>query len=97
MRILVLAAAAALAATAAHAQRLDASRMTCAQARAVVVQSGAVILGSGPHIYDRFVAGANFCSFGETTQPGFIATRDNPACLAGGICYTPDRRRIFDD
>lgn len=90
-------AAAMLAATAAHAQRLDVSRLTCAQTRAAVARSGAVILGSGPCIYDRYVADLRFCAFGEITKPGFIATRDNPDCFAGGLCNTPDRQRLFDD
>ncbi|MET0606349.1 MAG: hypothetical protein ABWZ80_07820 [Beijerinckiaceae bacterium] len=96
MRALLIAAA-LLAASTAEAQRLDTLRMSCGQTRAVVAQQGAVILGTGPNIYDRYVANSNFCAFGETTRPGWVQTRDNANCVAGGLCYTPDRRPLFDD
>lgn len=83
-------------ASAAQAQRLDTMRMSCDQARAVVARNGAVVLGSGPHIYDRYVSSARFCSYGELTQQGFAPTRDAQACPVGGLCMTPDRQRDND-
>ena len=98
IRILLAAAAlAAIAVPSASAQRLDTTRMTCGQARAVVASQGAAVLSSGPNIYDRYVASRSFCSVGETTQPAFVATRDSAACPVGGVCYTPDRHRIFEE
>ena len=97
MRALVAAVALLSGIAAAEAQRLDTLRLSCGQVRAAVARNGAVILGTGPNIYDRYVVDRRFCAFGEITRPGWVQARDTPSCLAGGLCYTPDRRWFFDD
>lgn len=68
MRSLLIAASLLSSAFAANAQRLNSLRMTCDQARAIVASRGAVLLGSGPHVYDRYVAGSRFCEPGEVAR-----------------------------
>lgn len=94
---LAIAFVALLAAGAAQAQRLDTTQMSCAQARATVARAGAIVLNSGPHIYDRYVSDRRFCSFGEVTELAFAPTRDTAMCPVGDLCKTPESRRVFDD
>lgn len=81
------AAAAALLATAASAQpRPSTLGMSCAQTRALVASRGAVVLGTGPYTYDRYVAHTGFCPHDQTTEPAYERTRDNPQCYVGDRC-----------
>lgn len=96
MRLIILSAA-LLSAASAQAQRLDTTRMSCDQARATVARAGAVVLNSGPHIYDRYVSDRRFCSFGDVTELAFAPTRDTAMCPVGDLCKTPGSRRVFDD
>jgi hypothetical protein len=75
------------AATPASAQsRPDSLTMTCSAAQALVRERGAVVIGTGPNVFDRYVADRRFCMPTQVTQNAFIATRDNRNCLVGGIC-----------
>jgi hypothetical protein len=75
------------AATPASAQsRPDSLTMTCSAAQALVRQRGAVVIGTGPNVFDRYVADRRFCMPTQVSQNAFIATRDNRNCLVGGIC-----------
>ncbi len=80
---------AALAPQPASAQRPDLRRMSCAQAQATVARYGAIVMTTGPHTYQRFVAGPRFCDHWETVRPAQSATRDTPHCVVGYICETP--------
>lgn len=81
----------ALSAGASAAQgRPDARTMTCGQARALVQQSGAVVLTTGRYTYDRYVASERHCAFAETIERAWIATRDTPSCFVGYVCV-PER------
>ena len=59
--------------------------MSCAQAQALVQREGAVVIGTGPNLYDRFVTDAGYCT-SKRSKPAWIATRDNPQCLVGQLC-----------
>ncbi|MGL4445894.1 MAG: hypothetical protein ACRCU1_19885 [Alsobacter sp.] len=75
------------AATPASAQsRPDSLTMTCSAAQALVRERGAIVIGTGPNVFDRFVADRRFCMPTQVTQNAFITTRDNRNCLVGGIC-----------
>jgi hypothetical protein len=92
---LVLAAVAAvsLSIDAAQAQgRPDSLRMSCASARGLVSTRGAVVLGSGRDIYDRFVAAQGFCQRDEVTKPAWVPTADTRQCFVGYRC-----ERVEDD
>ena len=68
--------------------------MNCGTAAATVARAGAVVLTTGPHTYDRFVATASFCLLGETAEPAIAPTTDSPQCQVGYVCK---RRRTGSD
>ncbi|MDQ0348387.1 hypothetical protein [Ancylobacter vacuolatus] len=59
--------------------------MSCAQARALVQREGAVVIGTGPNLYDRFVTDAGYCT-SKRSKPAWIETRDEAQCLVGQLC-----------
>ncbi len=71
--------------------RPDSLTLTCQAARALVLRNGAIVIGTGPYIYDRYVADRSRCAPTQGTRPGFIATRDNPQCYVGDTCSEIDR------
>jgi hypothetical protein len=87
-RTTLLGLVAALAAvTSAVAQaRPSTVRMTCAQARGLVVAHGGIVLGTGGYTYDRFVAHRGFCLITEVTRAAWVPTRDAPQCFVGYTC-----------
>jgi outer membrane protein assembly factor BamB len=60
--------------------------MGCARAAGIVSAQGAVVLGTGTYTYDRYVSGTNFCALGETIEPAWVPTTDNPQCFVGYQC-----------
>jgi hypothetical protein len=83
---------AALAASPAQAQaRPDTLALSCREAAALVNRGGAVVLGTGPNIYDRYVREIRFCSGAEQLKAEWVKTRDNPQCFIGYTCYVPSR------
>lgn len=74
-------------ATAVVAQpRASTPGMSCGQARALVASQGAVVLGTGPNTYDRYVAHAGFCPHDQVPEPAYERTADNPQCYVGSRC-----------
>lgn len=87
MRTALLSLSFVLVASAAVAQgHPNSLNMSCADARGLVRQSGAVVIATGSHLYDRFVTGPGYCSLVQTTEPAWIPTADNPQCLVGKLC-----------
>ena len=70
--------------------RPNATTMTCEQAAATVARAGAIVLSTGVHTYERFVASNQFCMRHELTDPGFAPTLDSPECQVGFVCRRPD-------
>lgn len=68
--------------------------MSCAQAAALVQQQGAIVLSTGRHTFDRFVARRSYCLIGEHAARGWAPTH-NGRCLIGYVCRPGDR--LFDD
>ena len=60
--------------------------MSCASSRALVQKRGAVLMYTGPNIFDRYVSNQSFCAGNEMTKPAWIATVDQPECLVGSVC-----------
>ena len=86
---LMMAAVAALTSSVDLAQaqgRPDSLRMTCASARGLVSTRGAVVLGSGRDIYERYVASQAFCLGDEITRPAWVPTADTRQCFVGYRC-----------
>ncbi len=76
-------------------QRPFTPRLTCGQARQLVFANGAIVLGTGPYTYDRYVRDQGFCEFNEYIEPAWVPTRDTPQCVVGYICRSgPD---FFDN
>lgn len=87
--LFILAVMASTSFEAAAQSRPDSLSMTCQQARSLVARAGSAVIGTGPHIYDRFVMDVRFCPPGDLTRPAAIPTRDTPACPVGGVCVPP--------
>jgi hypothetical protein len=95
---LMATAAIAVAALSAHVPqaqaqgRPDSLRMSCATARGLVSTRGAVVLGSGRDVYDRYVAAQGFCQRDEIAKPAWVPTGDTRQCFVGYRC-----ERVDDD
>jgi hypothetical protein len=64
--------------------------MSCGEARNLVGSTGAIVLSTGRHTFDRFVATPGFCSFGEWARPATAPTADTPQCPLGYVCQSGD-------
>lgn len=85
----VVSCAALLAATAAFAQsRPMTPAMPCSAVRALVSSQGAVVLGTGPHTYDRYVAHQGFCGLDQITEAAHEVSADTPQCFVGYRCVS---------
>ena len=78
-------AALLLASLSAAEARQSTLSMSCGQAVAVVRSQGAVVLSTGRHTYDRFVASARFCMPNEYADTAWAPTRDG-RCQLGYVC-----------
>lgn len=72
--------------TAQAQRRPDTLTMSCASARALVQKAGAIVLGTGPNIYDRYVNHRGYCTPSEDIDPAYVSTRDRQACFIGYTC-----------
>ena len=68
----------------------DSLMMSCAQARALVQSSGAIVIATGPNLYDRYVVGQNFCNREQEARPAWVRSADNPQCFIGNRCVDVD-------
>jgi hypothetical protein len=68
-------------ADAAGAGRPYTPAMTCAAVQALIGARGAVSLTTAPYIYEQYIRDQSACLPGQTTQPDFIPTKDDPHCL----------------
>ena len=91
--LLSLAAIATVVTSAAAQPRPSSVAMSCRQAAGLVASRGAVVLGTGGHTYDRFVADQRFCLRTETTEPVWVPAADTPQCFVGYRCK---ERELFD-
>lgn len=60
--------------------------MSCKAAAGLVSTRGAIVLGSGPMIYDRYVTDAGHCTHDEITMPAFVPAADVRECFIGYFC-----------
>lgn len=68
------------------AARPDVRKMTCDQARSLVLQRGAVVMTTGQYTYKRFVSRQSYCDYWERAASAWTATRDDPQCRIGYVC-----------
>lgn len=86
---------AATAGPASAQRRPDTLTMTCQQVGSLVRAQGAIVLGTGPNIFDRYVADGRFCSLNEVAAPSPLRTRDASRCLSANRCIP--RRDYWED
>jgi hypothetical protein len=87
MRKTILSALAALLASASvAAARPSTLDMSCGEAAATVARAGAIVLSTGTHTYDRFVAHNGYCLPGQEVRRALAPTIDNPYCTVGYVC-----------
>ena len=75
---------------AAAQSRPQTPRMSCAAASRLVATRGAIVLGTGPDLYDRYVASRRFCLPDETTKPAWVRSANDPQCFVGYVCERID-------
>lgn len=86
----------AFAAPAEAQRRPDTRTMSCAEGRALVQQSGAIVLTTGRYTYDRFVADYRYCPTGQVAETTWVETRDVSQCPIGNTCVmAPDREDLW--
>lgn len=76
----------------AQSHRADSRSMTCNEARTVVMRHGAIVLSTGQHTYDRYVAHERFCSPHQMAERAAVPSRDAAACFVGYRCVLDTRR-----
>ena len=70
--------------------RPNTTAMSCGEAAATVARAGAIVLTTGEHTYERFVAASTFCLGGEIAESGIAPTADSKRCQVGYICRAAD-------
>ncbi len=75
-----------LAPVAAEAARPSTLGMTCQQAQGMVASRGAVVMSTGKHTYDRFVASGGYCEVAEWAVWATAPTKDTRRCALGYTC-----------
>jgi len=60
--------------------------LTCAQVKGLVDTQGEVVISTGTHTYERFVAHGGYCAASETNIAAWIVTRDQAQCFVGFYC-----------
>ncbi len=70
--------------------RPDSLQMSCEAARRLVSERGAIVLGTGPDLYDRYVASQGFCQRDEQTTPVWLRTANSSQCFIGYRCKRVD-------
>ena len=69
--------------------------MSCAEATAVIQHAGAIVLSTGVHTYDRYVANGSFCIPGQDTRYALAPTKDTRNCRLGYTCI--ERYRLYSN
>ena len=74
-------------------QRPSTPLMSCSAAGRLVASQGAIVRGTGPQTYDRFVRDVGFCERDETTEPLYAPAADTPQCFVGYRCKSLSQER----
>jgi hypothetical protein len=65
--------------------------MTCREAESLLASKRAVVMSTGAHTYDRFVAHPSYCMTAEWGYAAIAPTKDMPSCPLGYTCSTVPR------
>jgi hypothetical protein len=93
IRMAVVAAACfAVAAGAALAQRPDTRQMSCGEVRNLIGDAGGIVLTTGRHTYDRYVASGFYCDRPYVSVPAYVDTREGqcPVLRCGNPIFDRD-------
>ena len=74
--------------------RPNTAGLPCASARGLVEAHGAIVLGTGPTTYDRYVNARNFCTIDQVLMPAFVRSGDNAECFVGYTCEDRETRDL---
>ena len=66
--------------------RPDTRYMSCGQAVSLVQSSGAIILSTGNHTYDKYVKNHAYCNLSQILRGAYVPTADNRRCKIGFRC-----------
>lgn len=83
---LLVAGTAFMAAAGSAYARPDTRAMSCGEAQALVARNGAIVLSTGQHTYDRFLAAGVRCPLPDVPRLTYVPTRDEPQCPIGYTC-----------
>jgi hypothetical protein len=64
--------------------------MQCSEAKAEVNTKGAVILNSGPNIFNRYVKDRAYCPEDMYLRGAFVRTENSRSCFIGYTCNDKD-------
>ncbi|MEP3046749.1 MAG: hypothetical protein ABJL55_01770 [Roseibium sp.] len=77
----------------AQSGRPDTRKMTCEQAKALVKKQGAVVMTTGQHTFERFIAHAGYCEAdAKNLRATYAPTKDEKKCAVGYRCYRNQTR-----
>ncbi|KZL23900.1 hypothetical protein [Pseudovibrio sp. WM33] len=76
-----------------NAPRTNTTDLTGSQVKSLVQEKGAIILSTGPGLYDRYVANGSYCSPSEETQRAYVVTKDSNHSLIGYTCVVENDER----
>ena len=65
---------------------IDTHTMSTTQLRELIQDRGAVILTTGPELFDRYVANDSQCSIGEKIKRAYVPTADSSSAFVGYAC-----------
>ncbi|KZL05909.1 hypothetical protein ACQU0X_09365 [Pseudovibrio ascidiaceicola] len=79
------------AASIAQAALVNTGDLTASQAKSLVQDKGAIVLSTGPGLYDRYVANASYCATHEETERAYVVTKDSNHSLIGYTCVVDNK------
>ena len=86
----IVAAAILLAGLQAASARPLTLKMSCAEAQRLVASAGAILLSTGPHTFERYVASDRFCLPDQYSEYATAPTADTGNCPIGYVCRQRD-------
>ncbi len=66
--------------------RPDTRYMSCGQVQSLVQRSGAIILSTGAHTYDKYVKNHAYCNVSQELRSAYVPTADLRRCKIGYRC-----------
>lgn len=81
----------ALIATAAAAQQPYSPELSCRSLEKIMKSRGAVVIGTSPTEYDRYVNSSQFCYSSQHTVAAWVPSADEADCFVGYTCRENDR------